>query len=354
MRRRVVILVLGVVAGALFRGRAGADALRGAAAEERSAEPTGWSEAAYCTTHARELETAGAGVSHRSPAAEQVVAALYALFLYAPGEGLPVQLLTRGRLAQDGKTLDGDLVLRAVDPTLVRGVELWNAVQAVRRAGLWRIRGRVLFSNEQDPPATRPLPELEPLLKLAGVQLEAPPVGPVVESLGEHRIGSWESAPLLMLLQRDLGVLGGLLPGATAVPGALRNLDPRDTDWLPQSYPNLTPQQVVELVQKGLAHTRVGPELLAAFRPLDLGSGLAARGVVVREERLTELAGVVGLGAHSEVVVDVRADASVSDADLGARLAEILRRQPRPGPRSRAQELPAAQSSSEVTEPLPP
>jgi hypothetical protein len=327
MRRWLVILVLGITVGAAVWAQVGRRRLSWAdpGPHDKRRAPK-WSAAVSCRTHKGWLALAGDLKPGRSPAAEKLLAAVYGLFLYAPGERLPIQLLARGSGAEDGQTLEGDLVLEGIHPELVRGAELWNAVQAVRRHGIRRIRGRILGSAGQAPQLqTYALPELEERLRLAGVQIEAAPARGTRTPGAEQRLGAWDSRPLYALLRRDLGLLSPLLPGPASLRSALKNLDPLDLDWVPASYPELTPLEVVGLLQKGLEHGPIGSELLAALQPLDLGrAGLAVRGAVTRGDRITELIGIAALRGHGEALVAVRVGENVPDAQLGERLEQSL------------------------------
>jgi hypothetical protein len=354
MRRALGLVVLGIALGATLEAHVDLQIPREAAPAEagvqRRQPGPRWAAAVYCRTHQRFLSVSGEPAAHRSPAAEKLMSAIYGLFLYAPAEGFPVQVLARGLRSEDGQTLEGDLIVEAVHPAVAQGPELWNAVQAVRRQGIRRIRGRVLFVPEQSPERPAALPELEERLRLSGVQIDPAPAQGVPAQGPEIRLGSWESRPLFTLLRRDVGILLPLLPEPASLRSTLQNLDPLGTDWIPDSYPELRAVDVIDLLHKGLAHNQVGSELDASLQMLDLGSdgAPAVRGVVAHGEKSSEMLGIARLPGHGDALVDLWTAEDVSAQQLGALLLESLRDKiDEAGQILARQELPEPHSSSD-------
>lgn len=287
--------------------------------------PPRWSAAVYCQTHQRFLGGFQDAGLAQSPAAETLCSGVYGLLLFGPEARFTVRLLYRGVLSEGGQTLEGDLCLRGVHPALLQAEELWRAVQAVRRRGLRKIRGRVLWESDLVPGQHHLLEELRTRLDLAGVSFEPPAPGPLV-SVQETELWSYESRPLALVLRREPGLLRSILPEPAALRRTLRDLDRLKTDWVPEGFPKLGAEDVVTLLRKVLEHDQVGSVLGAAFRPLPACIRLKSlRGIVARAPQLTELLGRAELPGHGPVLFELRIAAEVPEAELGSFLDRALR-----------------------------
>lgn len=315
----------------------------------------------YCRAHGRFLVSDGSRVRGDAPAARALVSGILGLLLYGPGERFTVRVFARGAALDSGATLSGDLCLEGIHPALIDGSELWQIVRLVLRAGLKRIDGRVVWQGtsqlRESTGATRfgtldewrklgrptdmavRLPELEERLRLAGVQVAGvqarsePPSAalPAESRTTEARlIGSWESGPLVPLLRRDMGILQLLLVPPESTPDrlgeTLQSVDARGIDWIPAEYPAMSLEESLRLLDLGLQHQQVGPDLTAALPELSLGKRLRwVHAVFQREGDVTEILGTAELPKHGPVLVGIRGPSPKGIEELGDILDASLR-----------------------------
>ena len=314
----------------------------------------------YCRSHRRFLVSDGSQIRGDAPGARALVSGILGLLFYGPGERFTVRVFAHGEILDSGATLEGDLFLEGIHPALIEGSEHWQIARLVRRAGLKRIEGRVVWQAasqmreslrparsgtlEEWRKAGRPtdmlvrLPELEERLRVSGVQVAGvqiprdPPAAPSSpgSSPGTVPIGSWEAGPLLPLLRRDMGMLQLLLVPPESTPArlgdTLQALDARGIDWLPAEYPSMSLEESLRLLELGLEHQQVGPDLTAALPEVSLGKRLrSVRAVFEPDGDMTEVLGTAELPSHGPVLVGIRGPASKGIEELGDILDASLR-----------------------------
>jgi hypothetical protein len=296
-------------------------------APPEAATPPGavWAAALYCAQHDHFLQRIRSAAPGPSPAGEALIAGLWGLFIHGPEGRLAVEVLSRGRRGEDGRTLEGDLVLRGLHPAVVDASELWEIVRAVRRQGIERISGRVLWRPSAELPQTAAaeleLTELTERLRLHGVRVEARAASRTPEPL--HMLYLFESVPVALLLRRGPELFAPLLPDAARLRRMLEAIDPQDIEWVPASHPELSPEDVTLLLRKMGRHGPLGVELTAALKPVALHSGTAVYGLSLRSAEVTELAGILSLEGHERVLLCLRVTGPVRGAQL-AGLLDLL------------------------------